>query len=241
MRTLAGLTLVFLTPFQPSLLASEDVAKVLERQTQELLDAVSSGSAAVWERYLDAKAVYTAEDGTILTKSQMVEGIKPLPKGVSGVIKVTDFKVTEHGPVAVANYVADEREDYHGHKLHCQYRSTDTWLKTPAGWRLIAGQILALRIDPPAIPLNSRQIEEYTGRYALTPEITYEIRRTAEGLEGQQTGRPVEALRAEAPDVLFVPGKPRYRKIFQRGPDGRITGFKERREAWDLEWARLPE
>ena len=45
--------------------------------------------------------------------------------------------------------------------------------------------------------------------------------------------------RAEAPDVLFVPGKPRYRKVFLRGPDGRITGFAERREAWDIVWKRL--
>jgi hypothetical protein len=36
------------------------------------------------------------------------------------------------------------------------------------------------------------------------------------------------------------PGNPRYRKLLQRGPDGHITGFAERREAWDLVWARLP-
>jgi hypothetical protein len=79
-------------------------------------------------------------------------------------------------------------------------------------------------------------MEEYSGRYALTPAITYEIRRKAGGLEGQQTGRKAEALRAEAPDVLFVPGKTRYRKVFLRGPNGRIKGFAERREAWDLNW-----
>jgi hypothetical protein len=60
------------------------------------------------------------------------------------------------------------------------------------------------------------------------------------GLEGQEAGRPAEVLRAELPDLLFVPGKPRYRKIFQRGSGGRIIGFAERREAWDLVWTRLP-
>jgi hypothetical protein len=175
-----------------------------------------------------------------MTKPQMVAQIKPLPKGVSGVLKVTGFKATVHGPVAIANYVSDEHENYHGHKLHCQYRSTDTWLKTPAGWRLIASQVLALRTDPPARPLTPRQMEEYSGRYSLAPGIMYEIRRTAGGLEGQQSGRKAEALRAEAPDVLFVPGKPRYRKIVLRGPGGHVTGFVERREAWDLEWTRVP-
>ncbi|HEY4594155.1 MAG TPA: DUF4440 domain-containing protein [Thermoanaerobaculia bacterium] len=220
----------------PAAPKGENDAAVLQRQTQELMDAITHGKAEVWERYLDAKAVYTTEDGTVQTKAQMVEGTKPLPEGVSGSIKVIDFKATVHGPVAVTNYVSDEHEDYHGHKLHCQYRTTETWLKTSAGWRLIAGQILALRTDPPAVPFTSHQMDEYVGRYSLTPTITYEIRRQGDGLEGQQNGRKAEPLKLEAPDVLFVPGKTRYRKIFQRAADGHVTGFAERREAWDLDW-----
>jgi Domain of unknown function (DUF4440)/Domain of unknown function (DUF3471) len=233
---LAILAVTILLSSQAPSPAAEDVAAVLQRQTQEMVDAITDGKAAVWDRYLDPQAIYTTEDGTLQTKAQMVEGIKPLPEGVSGDIKVTDFKAAVHGQAAVASYVLDEHETYHGHKLHCQYRTTDTWLKTPAGWRLIAAQVLALRTDPPAIPFTSRQMEEYVGRYSLTPTITYEIRRQGDGLEGQQSGRKAEALKLEAPDVLFVPGKTRYRKIFQRGPDGRITGFAERREAWDLNW-----
>jgi len=236
---LAGLTPALLS-FQGSTQASEDVTAVLRRQTQEMVDAVSAGSATVWERYLDEKATYTAEDGTVSSKAEMVGQIKPLPEGVSGTLEVIDFKVTVHGPVAVTNYVSDEHEDYHGHKLHCQYRSTDTWLQTPAGWRLIAAQVLPLRTDPPAIQLTPPQMEQYVGRYALTPTILYEIRRKDDGLEGQQTARKAEPLRAEVPDVLFVPGKPRYRKVFLRNPQGRITGFAERREAWDLNWTRQP-
>ena len=78
------------------------------------------------------------------------------------------------------------------------------------------------------------------GRYSLAPAIEYEIRRKEGGLEAQRTGREPEALLAEAPDVLFVPGQPRYRKLFQRGPEGRIIGFVERREAWGILWTRLP-
>lgn len=236
---LAG-TLLLSSQTAPAAPQGETAAAVLQRQTQEMMDAITDGKADVWERYMDPKAVYTTEDGTVQTKAQMVEGTKPLAEGVSGSIQVTGFKATAHGPVAITNYVSDEHEDYHGHKLHCQYRTTDTWLKTPAGWRLIAGQILALRTDPPAVPFTSRQMDEYVGRYALTPAITYEVRRQGEGLEGQQSGRKAEPLKLEAPDVLFVPGKTRYRKIFQRSPDSHVTGFAERREAWDLDWKRLP-
>jgi hypothetical protein len=240
LTVLAGVILLSSQMAAPAAPTAENAAAVLQRQTQELMDAITYGKAEVWNRYLDPKAVYTAEDGTVQTKAQMVEGTKPLPEGVSGSIKVTGFKATVHGPVAVTNYVSDEHETYHGHELHCQYRTTDTWLKTPAGWRLIADQVLALRTDPPAVPFTARQMDEYVGRYALTSAITYEIRRQGDGLEGQQSGRKAEPLKLEAPDVLFVPGKTRYRKIFQRSPDGRVTGFAERREAWDLDWKRMP-
>ena len=98
---------------------------------------------------------------------------------------------------------------------------------------------MPLRTDPPSIQLKAALLDEYVGRYSLTPEITYEIRRTATGLEGQQNGRKPEPLLAEAPDDLFVPGKVRYRRIFQRAADGHVTGFAERREAWDLVWKRV--
>ncbi len=219
--------------------ASNDVAAILQRQTQELFDALVPGTASVWERYLDAAVSVTTEDGEVLHKSQLVAQVKPFPEGVSGSIKVTDFQVTVHGTVAVTTHVEDESENYHGHQLHCQYRTTDTWVQTGAGWRLLASQILALRTDPPAIELTAQQAEAYVGHYSLSPGIAYDIRLKDGQLEGQRTGRKPEVLRAEVVDVLFVPGQPRYRKVIQRDAAGRITGLVERREAWELPWVRM--
>ncbi len=217
---------------------AEDLRVVLKRQTQELADAVGTGSVAVWGRYLDSQVLFIDESGTVATKKEMLEQLKPLPEGVSGSIAVTDFVVAEHGDVAATTYVEDEHENYHGHALHCQYRATDTWKKTAAGWRLISSQVMALRTDPPAITLPAATLESYCGRYALTSAIAYEIRLEAGALEGQQTGRKPEKLRVEATDVLFVPGRPRYRYIFLRDAAGKITGLAQRREAWDLIWKR---
>ena len=213
---------------------------ILKKQTQELVDAITAGDASVWQRYLHERATITTEDGEVFSKAKMVEGIKPLADGVSGSIKVIDFKAIEHGTVAITNYVDDEYENYHEHKLHCQYRGTDTWLKTKDGWRLIAGQLIALRTDPPAIQLAPALLDAYVGRYSLTPDISYEIRKRPDGqLEGQRTGRAAEILMVEAPDVLFVAGRPRYRRIFKRDEQGNITAMAERREAWDIDWKRL--
>ena len=47
------------------------------------------------------------------------------------------------------------------------------------------------------------------------------------------------AFELESPDAFFVPGEPRTRRIFQRDAAGRISGFVERRESWDLFWKRI--
>jgi Domain of unknown function (DUF4440) len=214
-----------------------DVVDQLERQTQELMDAVTTGSADVWERYLDAAVSYTTEDGRLRNKREMVGDIRPLPKSISGSIVVTEFRAAIHGNVAVATHVDDEHETFHGQRLHCTYRTTDTWLKTPSGWRLIGSQVLAVRADPPAIALAARELDDYVGRYTLS-DLGYEIRRDGNLLLGQEAGRKPDTLKVEARDVLFAAGQPRYRRVFERNADGRVTGFAERREAWDLVWTK---
>jgi hypothetical protein len=219
----------------------QGVPELLRRQTQELFDAISSGNREPWEKYLDADVRYGDESGAVAGKKEMVEGVRPLPAGVSGTIRVTDFDAALHGDVAVATYVTDEGETFHGAQLHCRYRSIDTWKKTPDGWRLVAAQVLALREDPPAVPLAAAARAEYVGRYALPDGLAYEIRANAkgDGLDGVQDGRKPEALLAEAPDVLFVPGKPRYRYLMRRDAAGHVDALIQRREAWDLLWTRV--
>jgi hypothetical protein len=242
MRTnLLLIALLAITPVAAATPPPEDVPAALKSQTQALMNAITNGTPAVWEQALDDAATITDEGGSVSTKAELVKSIHSLPKGVSGSIEIVDFRAFVHGSAAVTNYVSDEHENYHGHALHCQYRATDTWIRHASGWRLIASQVLALKTDPPAIALTAEKANDYVGRYALDESITYEIRMRDGKLEGKRSDRPTaEALSMESPDVFFVGGNPRYRKVFQRDDQGRITGFVERREAWDIAWARLP-
>ena len=218
--------------------AAPDVSAVLKARTQEMLDAIAAGRVDVWDGYLHPHFSLTSEGGEVQDRGKVLQGLKPLPSGISGVIRAIDFRCRREGPVAIATYVSDEDETYHGQLLHCQYRSTDTWVETPSGWRLLASHVLALRSDPPAVDLAPSLAGEYAGTYRLTPAIAYEIRLKDGGLEGTRTGRSPEVLRAEAPDVLFVPGSPRYRYVVLRDGNGRVRGFAQRREEWDLVWKR---
>lgn len=218
--------------------AQQDVARILEQQTQELFDAVTTGDARVWDRYLDANVIYLSEDGVRKSKADLLKEITPLPKGISGSIVVSDFQVRLHGDTAVTTHNDLESENYFGHALKAEYRSTDTWIRTPQGWRLAASQVHAQPIDPPAITLSSAKLDEYVGTYRLNADITYTVRRKGIVLTGERTGRPAQALSAEASDVFFVAGQPRSRKIFLRSADGHVTGFVDRREGRDVPWKR---
>ena len=209
---------------------------VLRRQTQELLDAVAPGNTAVWERYLAPDMVYVSEAGEVQHKKELIAQLSPMPPGISGHLEISTFDVVVHGGFAVTTHEDHESEQYFGQELHSRYRTTDTWKQTDAGWRLVASQVLALLDDPPAISLGASKLQEYTGTYTLTPTIAYTIRRDGDRLFGKRSGRDEEELFVEAPDVLFVRGRPRSRKVFRRNEAGAIAGYFDRREGHDVAW-----
>jgi ketosteroid isomerase-like protein len=216
----------------PALAAPDDVAALLQRKTQALLDAITNGDAAVWQRLLADEAVVTDESGIVNDKATVVKSIAPLPARISGNIAVQDFAAHVRGDVAVVTYVSDEHESFFGAKLHCQYRSTDSWRRDAGEWRLVASQVLAIRTDPPAVPLDPGQAAALDGTYALAPDRKMVIAFKDGALTVQEGTRPAKPLLAEAPSVFFIPGSPRYRYLAQPG------AIIQRREAWDLRWVR---
>ena len=185
----------------PAVRAPGDTAAVLRAQTQALLDAVAIGDMKVWDRYLDPGVVYLSEAGEIQTKAQLLDELKPLPAGITGKIELGRFEVKQFGDTAVVIHVDEELENYFGHEIHAQYMNTATWRLGGDGWKLIAQQVYASLLDPPAIALPAAQLDEYAGSYQLSDAIGYAIRRDGDHLVGERTGRPAQPLRIEARDV----------------------------------------
>ena len=121
--------------------AAESVTDLLRRQTQEMLDAITTGSAAVWNRYLHPEVRFTDENGRLAKKKQMVEDIKPLPEGISGQIAVTEFEVARNGNVAVATHVDDEHEEFHGQQRLAAPRAAANQ-RGPPPWQPAAGNFV---------------------------------------------------------------------------------------------------
>lgn len=236
MRRIVLFTLLSIVPAaaQP-----DDARPIVAKQLQALMDATSNGNAKTWDRLLDANCLYVEEDDSIKSKADMVKEAVPLPKGISGTIKVEVLRFHQDGDIAMAVSRDHETENYFGQILHAEYLSNTTWRREPDGWKLIAAQVLAEPIDPPAIVLPPAQLVEYAGTYKLKDsEVTYTVSANGDELRGARKGKPASVLHAELKDVLFIARQPRIRMIFRRDASGRITGFVSRREGRDVVWVK---
>ena len=156
---------------------------------------------------------------------------------VGGEIAVELLSYREDGDTAVALFRQHEIERYYGQTIHASYLLSTVWKKRADGWRQIEGQVLAERTDPPSIALPASDLQKFAGTYKLKDsEPTYTITLTDGKLMGSRTGKASSEWDAETRDVFFIKGDPRIRKIFQYDAVGRVTGFIERRESWDIVW-----
>ncbi len=214
--------------------------QVLRDATQQLLDAIAPGDVAVWERWLDPAVLYVDENDVVRGKAEMLKELQPLPKGLVGHLKIAEFRMSLAGDTAVVTHEDDETLDYFGQVLLSRFRNTDTWHRTPVGWRLLGSQVLAVHQDPPAVTLDAATLCTYAGRYVLTTEISATARCEGNGLVFERAGRPNRTFMPELKDQFFEPGQPRSRRQFQRDANGAITGFVDRREERDIVWKRAP-
>lgn len=218
--------------------AHADDGALLKAKMQALMDAVAPGDKTPWIATLDKRFVATDENGEVSNYDQILAQIAPLPKGSSGSILVTDWKAKIFGDSAVSTELDDEHENFHGQNIHAQYRQTATWLKETGDWKLVATQTIALRQDPPAVELPGALIDSYAGRYRAGRDYTYTITSQNGRLYGATNDGAPKEIKAEIADVLFTPGAPRSRKIFQRDAKGNVTGFLSRREERDVVFTR---
>ena len=210
------------------------VEALIKRQSQAFSDASASGDAATLGRLLDDHIVFMNESGEVGDKKDLLEGVAPPPPGASNKLTQTDWNFQLHGSVAVTSFTDVSTQLFHGQTLLAKFKSTEVWLESDGVWRMISSQTMAVQEDPPAVTLPSRVLDEYVGTYSAGPDFTYRIARDGDGLTGAiGSGKPTP-IKAELVDVLFTPGQPRARKIFQRDASGKVTGFVIRRDGHDV-------
>jgi ketosteroid isomerase-like protein len=212
-----------------------ELSALLKQQTEEFSQAGQKGDAAVFDKYLDPDVVFTNETGAIATKKDLVESCVPRPvNGVERHIEVTNWVLHRQGDVATATFIDELTQDFHGQKIVLQFQSTETWAKRDSGWKMIASQTMNVQRDPAAITLPASQLDDYVGTYQVNSEFVARIVRDNDNLTISTNGGTPMALKVEVKDVLFIPGIPNVRRIFQRDSAGHVTGYISRRDGADL-------
>jgi Domain of unknown function (DUF4440) len=217
---------------------ADSVASGWRTRDQRLLNAIASGDRAIWDAALTSDAQYIDENGVVFTRADFLKSLEPLPPNISGHLDIVDYRVQIDGDTALVVHRDDEFEDFHGHSLKASYLMSETWLRRKGDWRLALVHAYVVATDPPEITLSPSKLDDYVGRYSAAPDLTWIVRRDGDHLLGGTDGRT--PLKVESQDVLFVPGHPRERRIFQRTPEGRVSGFLWRREGEEVLWQRLP-
>jgi uncharacterized protein DUF4440 len=172
-RSLIG-CLALLCLALPAAAADGDDAAWFRNTTQALVDAVTDGAPAVWDRVLDPDCLITTEDGIVMGKTKFLADLKPLPSGFSGDIKVRDLTVRTLGTAAVVHYWLDERENVFAQQLKTTYVETDTWRRSGDTWAMVAMQVTVVPRDLEPVPNASAG-----GWKGLLGEYRYDDRATS--------------------------------------------------------------
>jgi hypothetical protein len=208
--------------------ACKDSSEWFKTTTQRLYDAVAPGDTAVWDRVLDSGARITTEDGEVLDKTHFLEGMRPLPPGFSGHIKVRDLTVQTLERAAVVHYWLDETEEIFGQGLRTTYVETDVYRRLAGSWKMVALQVTVVPRDLDPIPAKSADWPALVGDYRLADDAAshYEVRLRDGALYGGRDQKTATLLIPLAPLVFFQKGSIHI-MIFVQDPTGAITEVRE--------------
>ena len=222
------------SPEQP-----DELKAFFQHTEQTLMDSVAVGDKSPWESALDDSCIITNEEGEIQDKSAFLKDLTGLPPGLSGSIVVTDLTVQQSGDFAVVRFRMDEKEKVFGQQLATRYRSTDTFRKQDAKWKIIASHQSVITSDPPAQEVSKAIWPALVGRYQLLPKgWTFEVQLKDGQLYG---GRDPKRLRRMIPMAsnVFVREGTLGEWIFPLDADGKPSKIVEWRKFEPLVWTRM--
>ncbi len=210
-----------------------------QRTEQALMDSVGAGDRAAWDRVMDPGCVVTSEEGQVIGKRQFLEELRPLPHRLAGGIAVKELTVQEFPEFAVVRYLADEWETVFGQRLTTKYRTTDTFRRLGAEWKMVASHASVVTRDPPAQEVSSAGWARLTGQYRLLPDgwtLTVELRDGK--LYGGRDPRKLKPFVALTPDTFVLSGT-LGEWLFVASATGQATRVVEFRKFEPLVWTRV--
>lgn len=201
---------------------AQDSCGLLHKRTQAFSDAGQRGDGAAMANMLDPDVIFFNETGEKATRADLAGATPPAAQASIRTITTTDWGCKVYGDVAVTSFI-DVLEQ--GKPGEMRFRSVETWRKDGAAWKMIGSETLTLQQDPDPVALEGRALDEYAGTYEAATDMKFTFTRRGGDLVASLNGNAETAQKAQARDIFFTPGHGTTPKVFQRGNDGKITGF----------------
>ena len=201
---------------------AQDSCGFLHQQTQAFSDAGQRGDGAAMAKMLDPDVIFFNETGEKATRADMAAATPPAAGAPIRTITTTDWDCKVHGDVAVTSFI-DVLEQ--GKPSELRFRSVETWRKEGADWKMIGSETLSLQQDPDPVVLDGKALDEYAGTYEAGASMKFTFARKGDELVAALNGGAGTAQKAQARDIFFTPGHGATPKVFQRGDNGKVTGF----------------
>jgi Domain of unknown function (DUF4440) len=218
--------------------ASSATLRWFQSTTQTLMDSIATGDTRPWRQVLDPSCVVTSEEGTVMTKQELLDDLRPLPPGLTGNIVVKELTVQEFPDLAVVRYLADESESVFGQELRTQYRVTDTYRRGREDWRMVASHTSVVTRDPPAQEVSRAAWPGLAGRYRLLPDgWTFTVELRDGKLYGGRKPKELRQLVPLTPDAFVLSG--RLGEWLFVTDKGRATRLVNLRKFETLVWTRV--
>ena len=216
---------------------AQDSCGFLHNRTQSFSDAGQRGDGAAMAKMLDPDVIFFNETGEKATFADMAAATPPAAGAPIRTITTTDWDCKVYGDVAVTSFI-DVLEQ--GNPSEMRFRSVETWRKEGGAWKLIGSETLTLLQDPDPVVLDGKALDEYAGSYAAGANMKFTFARKGDDLVASLNGGAETAQKAQARDIFFTPGHGATPKVFQRGDDGKITGFIYLRGKNSIVFKRVP-
>lgn len=193
------------------------------------MEAAARRDLEAWSGYVANDCIFSADDGSLLTKAQMIAYYKKVPAEYDRALDPREYTVHLYGNTAVVNLRATDHEPAGGIDISGEQRRTETFIKRNGAWIAVAIQWSALPVNHrKPVSAEGRSFQEYVGEYRARPKDDVETISIKDGRLWSQTGKDGDWCEYAGGETFF------YKSdlgefTFSRDAQGRVRGYTYRR------------
>jgi ketosteroid isomerase-like protein len=219
-----------------SMICAQDQAKVSPPEQEVInvsksrIDAASRRDIAALARYFADDCIFSTDDGTVITKTELMEHYRKPTAAYDRLVDPRDHIVHVYGNTAVVNYRVSGHEQFGGTDLISEQRRTETWLKQNGSWLLIAMQWDNMPINwRKAVAVDPKVYQDYVGEYLDRPGSDVETVSVRDRKLWSRIGKDEDEYLPAGGDAFFLKEGDLATFVFSRDAQGHVTGYTSHR------------